>query len=98
MAEPTRDILLGDDGDLIIRGGDLAVGPSLTQEVILLMLTNQGELRHDPLSGCNLRRLSNARITRSALERIIKVQVERDGKAWPDVSGGVKIILNNGRA
>lgn len=94
MADPARDFLLDETGRLIIRHGGIATGDSYTQEVALLMLTNQGELRHDPLAGCNLVRRTNSRISRSELERVVRIQVERDGKSWADIRDGVNIKSN----
>lgn len=94
MAE--RDFLLDTDGDLVIRNGAIAVGDSLTQEVSMLLLTNQGEMRHDPLCGCNLVRRKNSVISRSQFERVVRLQVERDGKLWAKVRDGINSKLSNG--
>lgn len=92
MAE--RDFILGDDGDMQIRNGDFVTGESLTQDVALIMLSNKGEIRHDPLCGCDLRKMTNARFTRSRLEQLVKVQVERDGKSWGDIKDGINLRTN----
>lgn len=92
MAE--RDFLLSDTGELVVRNGGVATGASLTQEVGLLLLTCQGELRHDPLCGTNLVRRVNSRITRRELERLVRLQVERDGKRWIDVKNGINLKVN----
>lgn len=94
MANDQRDFLLDDEGRLVLRNGGIATGNSFTQEVALLMLTNKGELRHDPLAGCDLVRRTNSRIARSDLARLVRVQVERDGKQWSDVMGGLKLNTN----
>lgn len=86
-----RDFILDESGEMVIRNGDFVTGESLTQEVALLMLTNKGEIRHDPLCGCDLRRMTNGRLTRSRLEQIVKVQAERDGKNWSDIKDGVNL-------
>lgn len=94
MAEAQRGILVDDKGEIIIRHGTLAIGETLTQEVALLLLTSKGEIRHDVLCGCDLRRYTNARIKRTELQRIIRLQVERDGKSWDDVQAGIKVNSN----
>ncbi len=94
MADDQRDFLLDDTGRLITRNGGIATGNSYTQEVALLMLTNKGELRHDPLAGCDLVRRTNSRLTQSELARIVRVQVERDGKQWSDVMNGLNLTTN----
>lgn len=94
MANDQRDIMVDEQGRLLIRNGDLVTGESYTQEVGLLLLTNQGELRHDPLAGCDLVRRLNSRTTRTGLEQVLRVQIERDGKRWSDVRNGVKLSTN----
>lgn len=94
MAEAARGFLVDAKGEMIIRGGTFAIGEVLTQEVGLLLLTSKGEIRHDVLCGCDLRRYMNGRISRSELERIIRLQVERDGKNWGDIKDGIKVNGN----
>jgi hypothetical protein len=86
-----RDFMLDDSGRLMLRNGGVVTGESITQEVALLMLTCKGEMRADPLAGCDLRKMMNARLTRSRLEQLVKVQVERDGKNWSDIKNGINL-------
>lgn len=86
-----RGLLLDQDNDLLIRGGTFAIGITYTQEVALLLLSNKGEWRHDPLAGCDLVRRINGRISRPELERILKVQVERDGKSFNEMKDALNI-------
>lgn len=90
-----RDFLLDDTGRLVLRNDGIATGDSLTQEVLLLMLSNQGELRHDPLCGCNLVKRTNSRMLRSDLERAVRIQCERDGKNWSDIKNGLNLNTND---
>lgn len=94
MADARRGILVDERGEIIIRHGTLAIGETLTQEVALLMLTSKGEIRHDIFCGCDLRRYMNGKITRAELERIVKLQTERDGHNWNDIKGGIKVNSN----
>lgn len=89
-----RDFLLDNTGKLVIRAGGIHTGESLSQEVALILLTNKGEVRHDPLCGCDLVRRMNGRITRSELERVARVQMERDGKDWASIKHGININSN----
>jgi hypothetical protein len=91
-----RDFLLDEKGELVLRNGGMATANSLTQEVGLLLLTNQGEMRQDPLCGCNIVRRMFGKITRAEMERILRLQVERDGKLWGTVKGGINLLLRNG--
>ena len=93
MAEE-RDFILGEDGDLVIRNGDFALGNGLHDDVGLVMLTCQGEHMLDPFLGCNLPRRMNATIRRSELQRLVRLQVERDGKNWDAVRDGLNITAH----
>lgn len=89
-----RGFLVDDKGELVIRNGTIAVGDTLSQDVALLMLTNKGEIRHDVFAGCDLLRRMNSRMSRSEFERIVRVQVERDGKQWHRVKDGIRLHTN----
>ena len=82
MATAT-DFLISDESDLAITpAGDLALGESDSQHVGLLLLTNQGEWRQDPLVGIGLRRHQSApmgAVETAALQREIDIQLTRDG-------------------
>ncbi len=77
------DILLDADYDLAFTSaGDLAVGESDGQHLSLLLLTNPGEWRADPLVGVGLRQYQSGPLgpaETAALQRVVAVQLERDG-------------------
>ena len=89
-----RDFIVDDAGDMIIRNGVVAVGDALTADVGLLMITNRGELRLDPVAGCDLVRRTHGRLTAAELDHLVRVQVERDGKDWSRVKRGLKLTTN----
>lgn len=89
-----RDFILDEAGEMVIQDGDFLTGESLTQELTLLLLTNKGEIRHDPLCGCDLVRKMHRTLRRSELEREVRLQVERDGKNWGDIKEGIKMKSN----
>ncbi|MCW5900494.1 MAG: hypothetical protein KIT10_14615 [Flavobacteriales bacterium] len=89
-----RGFMVDEKGELVLRNGTIAVGDTLTQDVALLMLTNKGEVRHDMFAGCDLLRRMNSRMSRSEFERIVRIQLERDGKQWPVVKDGIRIRSN----
>lgn len=89
-----RDLLLGAGGELVIRNGTFLTGESLTQEVAVLMLTCKGELKADPLTGCDLVRRTNARLTTSQLHALVRVQLERDGKDFDRLQAGINLMAN----
>lgn len=90
----SRDFAVDETGRLVLRAGGIHVQESLTQEVGLLLITCKGEMRFDPLCGCDLVRRMNGRISRAQLERTARVQMERDGKNWGDIKRGVNIKTN----
>lgn len=89
-----RGFLVDDKGELVIRNGTIATGDALSQDVALLMLTNKGEVRYDMFAGCDLLRRMNSRMSRIEFERVVRVQVERDGKQWHRVKDGIKLLTN----
>lgn len=86
-----RDLIVSDVGELLIRGGSFLTGPSISQEVGLLLMTNKGEVRDDALCGCDLVRKMGARMSRAELERVLRIQLQRDGKDWNAVKDGIKL-------
>ncbi|MBL8002399.1 MAG: hypothetical protein JNL05_10595 [Flavobacteriales bacterium] len=84
--------MLGDDGDLVIRNGDFAVADATTDDVALLLLTSKGEHMLDAFVGCDMPRRMNGVISRSQLQRIVRLQAERDGINWDAVRDGINII------
>lgn len=85
------DILLGENDDVQILNGDFVVGESLDQEVGLILRLNKGELKEDPIMGCDLIRLINSNITQPELKQIIKLQLARDGKSYDELKERIKL-------
>lgn len=73
-----KDIQLTNEYDLVVKNGDLVIGDSDEQHVELLLLSQQGEWKASPLTGCNLMRAKNGTIDRM-LDRHIRIQLEADG-------------------
>ena len=77
-----RDIMLDDNNALRIEGGDYVVDLSDGQHVKLMLYSNPGSWRQNPLVGIGVRRLINKKM--SALELLsfkkeITVQLTGDG-------------------
>jgi len=53
MAKNT-DILIGNDIDLILSGGDLCVGDSTLQNQYLILAAQKGEFKEHPLFGAGI--------------------------------------------
>lgn len=71
-----KDILLGEDLDLVIVGNDLAWGESTQQEMVLMMTLEPGELKHDAGAGLGLRKRMKGQTSLSAIQSDIQEQAE----------------------
>lgn len=88
MAE--RDYKLGPDGDLIIRDGDFVFDEALDDDVDLLLLTNPGEVKADPLAGVGMLRMLRGEVSQEEIKKKVKLQLERDGKNYEEIREGIK--------
>lgn len=73
------DFIVGDDGDLFIKNGDLAFGESTEQHQRDLVLAMPGEFRQSPLIGCGIRTELLNSIAPDELRIAIQREFERDG-------------------
>lgn len=48
------DILLSEEGDLLIQHGDFVIGESTAQHMALLLQSDKGYIRHAPTMGENV--------------------------------------------
>ncbi|MDR2472138.1 MAG: hypothetical protein LBD53_01060 [Tannerella sp.] len=72
-----KDILL-DGNDLAIVGGDFAVGESSAQHQELLLLSNKGEWKENPMRGVGVIRFVETG-DKTGLAREIASEFSRDG-------------------
>ena len=84
--EKKQDILLGEDGDLLIKKGDFVIGESLTQEVETILTLVRGNLKSDPILGPDLVRRINGKETGSSISQAIRLSMERDNKYVNNIS------------
>jgi len=49
-----NDILLNDDGSLLIRNGDFVVGESMNQQQAMLLIAHPGEFKMSPEIGIGI--------------------------------------------
>lgn len=89
-----RDYLLDDDGDLKIENGDFAFGESDTDDALLIIGMNQGELKSDPLTGCNMVARIRSQQTPEEIQRVIRLQMQRDGKNYNEIKKYLKTVIN----
>lgn len=81
------DILLGDDFDLDVAGGDFVSGESTRQHQQILLLNEKGELREFPTVGVGLASWLNDDNQVNDLNSRIKTEYENDGMKVLSVSG-----------
>lgn len=80
-----KGILLDKDGDLLIQNKSLVVGDSILQEVAIILQSNQGDSKFDPLLGANLTNLVKRRISKFTLIERVKIQLALDNKDYENV-------------
>ena len=68
-----KDLLLGDDDDLDFVAGDLVAGDADSQDVGLILRTNQGDWRQSPLVGFG------SEVGRDQFVRDLDTQLRLDG-------------------
>jgi hypothetical protein len=73
-----KDILLGDDMDLVFRNGDLVMGESTEQHKKLLLLNDKGHMKQAPAYGVGIGGYLNDD-NLGELHGEIQQQFEKDG-------------------
>lgn len=89
-----KDILLDENNKPVILNGDFRTGDSELQEVSLILQLRQGELKSDPILGVNLQHFIKSKENKIAIERRIKIHLERDGKRYSDIINKLNIKTN----
>lgn len=83
--EEKKDILLADDYDLLVADGDMATGECLKQSQMLLLVTNKGEWKQNPMTGVGVSNyLEN--VSAGTLQREIRSQFSMDGMQVSSIS------------
>lgn len=88
-----EDIILTQQNELKIIGGDFAVANSEQQEVAALLIANSGWYKAHPLIGANLPRLINAKADSSSIKREVKVQLQLDNKDYELIKNKIKLKI-----
>jgi len=87
-----NDIILDTDNDILIKNGDLVIGDSKEQEVNLLLLTQAGDWKHDPLAGVGLLELINEELSEYEMKQVLKKGLAYDNKKLINYSKGILTI------
>lgn len=91
-----NDILIDSDNNPQILNGDFSTGESELQDVAIILQLRQGELKSDPILGVNLQHFLKGKYDRVAIEKRVKIHLERDGKNYDKVKRNLNININNG--
>lgn len=86
MATANYDILMTDDGDDLIEGGDFAVGDGTLDDCVCIFKLNSGSLKMDPVLGPNLVLMTNKNISAGDIKRELGLHLERDNKRYKSLS------------
>lgn len=87
-----KDFLIQDDGDLLIKDGDLVVGPSIEQEIIWILQMEKGHLKSSPSIGASLtRHTRGVGSKREEIEKSIRLNLEADGKNYSQMQKLIKL-------
>jgi len=93
------DILINQDGTAQIEGGDFAVGLSDMQHASLLINSEKGEFRHQPLLGVGVANYINDERPATLLRQAIRTNLEADSATVGEltvVGGNVNLEVNYG--
>lgn len=83
-----KDIMLDDNSDLSIAGGDFVVDYSTSQEAKLITMSELGDWKNEPLIGVGIVKWLKKTITAAmvgALNKAIRLQYEYDNKQVNDI-------------
>lgn len=80
-----QDILLDENGDLLIENGDFVVGPSDNQHIALIINTWLGDWKQFPLCGLGIDDYLASPSTPEVLKRDLTVQLIKDGYKINDI-------------
>lgn len=90
MTVEAQDIMLDDDGDLLIENGDFVIGKSKQQEINSILKLAPGNLKSDPLLGPGIMTMINKVIDVDRIKQRIGLALKRDDK------NDVKVSIKNG--
>lgn len=91
-----KDIILDENNDIQILNGDFQIGESELQEVEIILKLRQGELKNDPILGANIQHFMKGKYDRVAIEKRVKINLERDGKNYDQIKNKLKFNVSNG--
>lgn len=82
---PNTDILLDEDGDLLIVNGDFVIGESDQQHIQRIMISNPGDIKPNALLGASASQMKSAPYTElDDWERTVRMNLDADRYADAD--------------
>lgn len=90
----SKGILLDEDNDLKIEGGTLKIGERKMQDAYMVLSTNQGDFKEDPLAGVNLNRMIRGGENKEKIRKTIEIGLERIGVKFDDIKGQFDLLIN----
>jgi hypothetical protein len=92
------DFLTDSSGDLLKQNGDSVRGDADAIALERLLKLSPGALKHAPLTGCGIVRLTHARISKQVVTRDISIQLQADKWQVKEVSmSGEEVYVNASR-
>lgn len=82
MATDNDDILLTSDGDDLVRNGDFAIGDGRLDDCLIIMKTNTGTIKSDPILGPNLINIINKHNGSGEMKQALSLHLKRDNKTY----------------
>ncbi len=81
MARVQIDIMTDDDGDILIKDGNLVFGDATRKHQQVIVLANEGDIKYDPLQGVGVEDwlLEDGDSDMLSLQHKIQNKLERDG-------------------
>jgi hypothetical protein len=73
------DLLLNENFEILILGGDFVSGEATDQHKKILLLVNPGELKHSPMVGVGISQALKDEDGLSSLLSVVKAEFEKDG-------------------
>lgn len=80
------DILLDENNEDKIEGGDFAIGDGILDDCSIILSLNTGSLKSDVMLAPNLIRMINSNISPTEIKQQIKLHLNRDNKYPKQVS------------
>lgn len=77
-----KDIMIDEYNELVFKDGDFEVRYSDGQHVKLILMSEKGSWRQEPLTGIGLRKMLNTKmnsIDRMVLKKQLTLQLQNDG-------------------